>query len=110
MTELIHPNDLPIVANNCSEVSEIPPGASDLRHIEGRGTEWYCRGCLKFIAPIWIRVADAVYPACLECFYNDLKDMTKLESAVEEVADVEEIVDVVPEASTAGGVPSLQAD
>ena len=102
MTELINPTDLPADASKSLESSEIPPGASMLRHVRGRGTEWYCRGCLSFVDPTWIRVAETIYPACLECFYTEL-----IESKGDVDAAVEENTNVVAEAES---IPAASGD
>lgn len=119
MTELINSADLPVSidANKFSETTiggkhEIPPGASSIRHVRGRGTEWYCRNCLDFISPLWIRVDmrpdGIIYPACLECFYTELiESKGDVEAAIEETKDVAKIESVDSTTSASGKVPSL---
>lgn len=53
-------------------ISDLPPGASKVQNVVNRGTGWYCQACMMFIAPIWIRDAEAVFPACLECFIEEV--------------------------------------
>jgi hypothetical protein len=52
--------------------NSITPGASAVRHIPNRGTNWYCNSCQAFIRPIFIRRGEFIYPCCRECFYDDL--------------------------------------
>jgi hypothetical protein len=48
------------------------PGGMSVKHVPRRSTEYYCKTCLAFIMPMWIRKQGATFPACRECFYNDL--------------------------------------
>src|ERR1700758_4219866 len=83
MVEMIGFKDLPIstrpseagsrdLSKDTTILISPPPGASAVRHIPNRGTEWYCQTCTAFIRPIWIRQGKTVYPACRECFFDDL--------------------------------------
>lgn len=51
---------------------DLPPGAKAVRSLANRGTGWYCQNCVAFIQPIWIRKDKAVYPACEDCFHDEL--------------------------------------
>lgn len=37
-----------------------------------KGTGWWCNHHENPIFPIWVKVQDAIYPACQECFMEEL--------------------------------------
>jgi hypothetical protein len=78
-----------------------PPGASTVKCVQNRGTGWYCDACAAFIRPIWIREGKTVFPACRECFYDDLPVFKTDLIVGEEVPDVPLLEGVVvpPEAA-----------
>jgi hypothetical protein len=91
------PTSPPIIT---SILGKLPPGAGSVRGTEKRGTGYYCRLCLKFISPLWIRSGMWVYPACRDCFKEELallgtdvmpaqevKDVAILESVAEPTKD-----------------------
>jgi hypothetical protein len=79
----------------------VPPGASMVREVGKRGTGWYCQACAMFIAPLWIRRGRWVFPACRECFHDELAISKSAVIEAKEDADAEVIESVVmaPEAA-----------
>lgn len=77
LLEPISPQDKPLSPNldsttSGSKSNDLVPGTTHLRQKKGKGTGWYCGSCTAFVYPIFIRRGDTIYPACLECFYDDL--------------------------------------
>jgi hypothetical protein len=68
--------------------SDWPPGASQVRAVFNRGTGWYCQNCVAFIEPLWVRRGKTIYPACLECFLDNLILHKTDVRAAEEIKDV----------------------
>ena len=104
MQDLISSQDNPLklteyqpeTSSSNSLADELPtPGTSKLRFVRNKGTNWYCGDCAAFVVPLWIRRGKYVYPACIECFYNDVRDNFDTAKEVERVAIPVETV--VPE-------------
>jgi hypothetical protein len=65
--------DLPLRLSEVMTCSlDLPPGASPVRQTVNRGTGWYCQSCNMYINPIYMRDGEAVFPACLECFVDEV--------------------------------------
>ena len=96
MVEIIKSQDKP-TSGNCLHTMDnhdLPPGASSVQYIAKRSTEWYCHTCAAFIRPIWIRSGRIVFPACRECFFDDLpltKSNLGMAKEVTDVAFLEEV-------------------
>lgn len=76
----IKTTDLPLKLEELQKIqptrSDLPPGADSVRRLEGRGTGWFCELCDEYISPIFIRQGRWVYPACRECFHEELDEVS----------------------------------
>lgn len=49
------------------------PGNSTIKKAEV-GEGYYCRECKEYVIPFFIRVGKDTFPACQDCFLNELSE------------------------------------